>query len=128
MTRWHRRGQKEERGASAVEFALVAFAFVFLVLALFELARWAYLSNAVTLVAQEAARVAAGDSALSDAEVKALAVSRAVGVDPDQLELVITRAGSPRRVEVVARYPYQPVVSLSVFSATFVEGRASLAY
>lgn len=117
-----------ERGQSTVEFALVALAFVLLVFALLELGRWAYLANAVTLVAQEAARFAAGEPALSDAEVKDLALSRAVGLDPDRLELVIVWANDPRRVEVVARYPYEPVVSLGVFSATVIERRASLAY
>lgn len=128
MARPEVRGKGLERGAGTVEFALVAFALVVLTLALFEVGRWAYLNSAVALVAQEAARVAAGDPALSNAEVKALAASRAVGVDPDRLELVIVRVASPRRIEVVARYPYEPVVSLGVFSATVVERRASLAY
>ncbi len=116
------------RGTSVVEFALVSVVFFLLIFSIIEIGRWVYLNNTVHLAAQESARLLVGNPDLSASEVKARVVARDIPLDPDQLVLSVSVDRRRQRVEVIAQYPYTPLLPMTPLPAGTIEVRVTLRY
>lgn len=91
---WHKRTASRlgEKGAAAVEFALIVPIFLVLVLGIFEFGRAFNIQVSLSEAAREAARYAAinyADAGYSDADAQNAGVEAApsVDLDPDDVEL-----------------------------------------
>ncbi|MGR0158900.1 TadE/TadG family type IV pilus assembly protein [Paenarthrobacter nitroguajacolicus] len=97
-----------ERGAVAVEFALVLPIFLLLVLGIFEFGRAFNIQISLSEAAREAARYAAihqSESGYSVGDAQASGVAAAPSVDLDPGDITITSSGtSPCNVEVTISY------------------------
>jgi len=100
-----------ERGASAVEFALIATVFAFILMAFFDMGRAVYFNGAVEAAAQEGARAYAGDPSLTTSQLKTIILNKVVGLDSDSLTVTVSTPDS-RTVEVSVSYPYEPITPL----------------
>ena len=100
-----------ERGASAVEFALIATVFALILMAFFDMGRVVYFNSAVEAAAQEGARAYAGNPSLTTNQLKTIILSKVVGLDSDSLSVTVSTPDS-RTVEVSVTYPYQPITPL----------------
>ena len=119
---------RTDQGTSVVEFALVSLIFFVLIFGIIEVGRWVYLNNTVHLVAQEGARLLVGDPSLSAEAVKERIVARGLPIDPDRLEISVSTQPTLQQVEVIARYPYTPILPLVPLPGGTVEARATLSY
>ncbi|HYH38549.1 MAG TPA: TadE/TadG family type IV pilus assembly protein [Azospirillum sp.] len=101
---------RDERGAAAVEFALVFPVFIAVLIAIIELATFFWTRNTLQFAAEEAARLAMVNTAATPAAVRA-AVSANLGtvaVDPARLTVtaVLDPAGGVAFMKVTARYAW----------------------
>jgi len=104
-----RRGH--ERGAGAVEFALIVTVFAFILMAFLDMGRVVYLNSAVEAAAQEAARAYAGNTSLTTSQLKTIITNKVAGLDSSSLSVTVSSPDS-RTVEVSVSYPYQPITPL----------------
>lgn len=112
---WRRRWGSE-RGAAAVEFALIL---PILVLILFGVIEFGGVYNAqlmVTSAAREAARSMALHGVVADAE--AVAVDAAVGIDPAALDVTVTPATCAAGADVTVTVAYDRPFLTGLFGAS----------
>lgn len=108
--------RKGEKGAAAVEFALVLPLLVMLLVGMLEFGLVLWRQEMMTNATREAARagIVAGNPRLTQAEIQAVLASNLslAGIDPAATTITITGAegvsGDPLTVSVV--YPYQFMV------------------
>jgi Flp pilus assembly protein TadG len=117
----HRARKKDpQRGAATVELGLVMALVMMLVVGIIDMGRAIHAYSSLTHAAGRAARWAAVRSSLSDAPasismIEAKALSDAVGLDPDKVEVVTdwAPANAPGGVVSVSlSYDYQPLTPL----------------
>ncbi len=121
-------GVDRERGASAVEFALVSVVLFTMLLGIIEVGRLLYLQNAVTAAAQEAARAIAGNPGMSVDTVKVRVSRQVPAINVDNLSLEISVSKAKREVVVKATYPYEPIVPIVFSSGLQLRATARLRY
>ena len=107
---------KQEEGVVAVEFAMIATAFLGILIMVFEIGFLMWTLNGIQYAAEQAARFAAVQSSETDQETEDIARSALSGmmVDDTPLSLQITQesASGVDMVQIQASYPF-------VFTAAF---------
>jgi Flp pilus assembly protein TadG len=125
--RWVRQG-KGERGSAAVEFALVLPLVLMMALALVQVG--VFIKDQI--VVQEAARAGARQAAVTtdDQEVQQVAHDAAVSLNPDLLDVSVTRdggAGAAVTVNVAYHAPIDvPLVAWLFPGAVEIAGEATM--
>ena len=100
-----------ERGASAVEFAIV-FPLLFLILAgIIDFGRFMFTASIVTNAAREGARIAVVSDPYSGAAVTTRAKAAASGLDPLRVN-VVPPASCPAKADIVVTvsYPFEWII------------------
>lgn len=84
--------KNDERGATAVEFSLIAMAFLVLVFGIMELGRYMFTWNAVQYAMEQATRYALvnEDAPIEEVEDYAASQMPPVLIDPDKLQIQIS--------------------------------------
>ncbi|PWC52789.1 TadE/TadG family type IV pilus assembly protein [Azospirillum sp. TSO22-1] len=105
-----RRLMRDERGAAAVEFALVFPVFIAMLIAIIELATFFWTRNTLQFAAEEAARLAMVNTAATPAAVQAAASAKlgTLTLDPARLTVtaVLDPAGVVTFMKVTTRYAW----------------------
>ena len=111
-----RRGWGSERGAAAVEFALIL---PILVLILFGVIEFGGVYNAqlmVTSAAREAARTMAVQGTVADAET--VAVDAAIGIDPTDLDVTVSPGACSAGTDITVTVDYDRPFLTGLFGTT----------
>lgn len=105
---------RDERGASALEFALVAVPLLLMTLGAIELGRVLFIREELIYAADQAARKLHLDPALSDGQIDAALRTELRVADPDQLGVGIVRnSGSAvDNVTVTLNYDVHLIVNI----------------
>lgn len=113
------------RGVSAVEFALLAPAFLGMVIGVIELGRAAYTQGVVSFAAEEATRHAVVNYAISEQEVRNLTEDCLLGIDPSRIDAIVVTgpinpADNTRTISVEVSYnfefllPFMPATAIPI--------------
>lgn len=110
LPRWHR----DQKGATAVEVALLAPIIFLMIFGIIEAGRSLWLLNTLQRSAEATARFAVVNSSATDAALATQAETFAVGIDSSNLIIVITHdtTGGVNFVTVTVSYDYSAVTNL----------------
>ena len=115
MQNFIKRYSQAEDGATAVEFALVAVAFMTLVFGIMETGRIMWVQNAIQYGIENAARYAIVNEGASDFELEEVATDSlaAMSVASAPLEMTVTtfNQNDTDFVQIDATYSYSPMVT-----------------
>ena len=110
-------------GAVAIEFALIFPVFILMIYALFEFSRVFWTENTLEYAVEEAARFAIVNSGASNAEIIAVAINNAAGLDVNNnnFNVVPDTIGTQNFVTVNATYNFAvlfPILKVGPFNLT----------
>jgi Flp pilus assembly protein TadG len=107
--RWARAFAADRSGAAAVEFALVAPSLFLLMLGLTEFGIYAWNRHSLEFATEETARVVMTKTAVSDGQVAADLKKLVSGINPDDIETIVTQetVGTTTFVTLSVTYTYK---------------------
>lgn len=106
------RREGDDAGQTLIEFAIVVFVFMLIIVGIVDLSRAVYARNVVTSAAREAARFGSTDpDNAPQIEATARKVAIAAGLDDGELRVSVSRPDAVN-VQVVVTYTFRPVTAL----------------
>lgn len=107
--------RREQKGATAVEFALSFPVYLGALFLLFEFGRVAYVQGVVIFAAEEATRFALVNYGATPTEIQAKARSNLLGLETDNLTAILVTdpldpTDDTRLITIEVQYRYEPVL------------------
>lgn len=121
---------RDERGASAIEFALIGPVLLGLLIGAFSLSGMLAARNAVAEAVDEAARTASLDPTPNDAAIRSVFTSSVLAsANASAASLTVTRttSGAVTRLDLAGSYPYQLNLIFQTTTITLTANRTVFA-
>lgn len=115
------------KGASAVEFALVAPIFLMMVLGMMEIGRALWIKNTMQYAVEEAARYAIINTDATTAQVTSYAAGKVPGtwnVDSSNFSTSTSTSGGVKYYTITGSYDFVPMVTIIKMNPFTLEARA----